>query len=154
MRENEVRDFHRRTTESLRHAVEYHVELKIDGVALAVQYVNGGFHRAATRGDGMQGDEISANARTIRTLPLRLRCPGDRPAEIEARGEVVMFKEDFLRLNEEREREGEKLFANPRNSTAGTLKLQDSSIVARRRLRLYMYSLLGDLPSSRHSRRR
>lgn len=142
--ETEVRDFHRRVCENLEtDSVEYHVELKIDGVALAVRYRDGVFERAATRGDGTQGDDISANARTIRSLPLRLR--GDRfPAQIEARGEVVMYKEDFLRLNEDREAAGEKLFANPRNSTAGTLKLQDSSIVASRGLHFFAYSLIGD----------
>lgn len=142
--EEEVRDFHRRVCENLEtDIVEYHVELKIDGVALAVRYRDGMFDRAATRGDGTQGDEISANARTIRSLPLRLR--GDSlPAHIEARGEVVMYKEDFLRLNEDREAAGEKLFANPRNSTAGTLKLQDSSVVASRGLHFFAYSLIGE----------
>ena len=142
--EAEMRDFHRRVCENLEtDMVEYHVELKIDGVALAVRYRDGMFDRAATRGDGTQGDEISANARTIRSLPLRLR--GDSlPAQIEARGEVVMYKEDFLRLNEDREAAGEKLFANPRNSTAGTLKLQDSSVVAGRGLHFFAYSLIGE----------
>ncbi|MBR9978807.1 MAG: NAD-dependent DNA ligase LigA [Bacteroidetes bacterium] len=148
--ETEVRDFHRRVTELLeKDSVEYHVELKIDGVALSVRYDNGVFQRAATRGDGMQGDEISANARTIRTLPLRLRCTDHTLEHLEVRGEVVMFKKDFVHLNEERESAGEKLFANPRNSTAGTLKLQHSSIVAQRRLRVFMYALIGDIPSVR-----
>ncbi len=145
--EDDVRDFHRRVVESLGvDAVDYHAELKIDGVALAVRYRDGLFERAATRGDGIQGDEVSTNARTIRSLPLRLRKVAALPTLIEARGEVVMYKEDFIRLNEDREAAGEKLFANPRNSTAGTLKLQDSSIVAQRNLRVYMYSLIGDVP--------
>jgi DNA ligase (NAD+) len=145
--EAEVRDFHRRICELLE--IEnpvYQVELKIDGVALAVRYREGVFERAATRGDGTQGDDISTNARTIRSLPLRLRGDAPFPALLEVRGEVVMFKEDFLRLNEHREASGEKLFANPRNSTAGTLKLQDSTLVAARRLRFFAYSLIGDVP--------
>jgi DNA ligase (NAD+) len=145
--ETDVREFHRRVIENLDvTAVAYHAELKVDGVALAVRYRDGRFERAATRGDGMQGDDISTNARTIRALPLRLRKDATPPSIIEARGEVVMFKEDFLRLNEDREASGEKLFANPRNSTAGTLKLQDSSIVAQRNLHVFMYSLIGDVP--------
>lgn len=140
--EQEVRDFHRRMTQELgREDFTYHVELKLDGVALSVRYSDGTFVLGATRGDGTQGDDITANVKTIRSLPLRLREEADPPAYLEARGEVLMYKEDFRRLNELREERGEKLFANPRNSTAGTLKLQDSSIVAQRRLHAYMYSL-------------
>jgi len=142
--EQEVRDFHRRVSDALGiDDAEYHVELKLDGVALSALYIDGVFNRAATRGDGIQGDDVSANARTIRMLPLRLR--GDAPARIEIRGEVVMYIDDFRELNEERERLGEKLFANPRNSAAGTLKLQDSSIVAQRNLRLFAYALVGNV---------
>ena len=145
--EADLRDFHRRVCENLEtESVEYFAELKIDGVALAVRYRDGVMEGAATRGDGTQGDDISANARTIRSLPLRLR--GDAPSTLEARGEVVMFKDDFLRLNESREAVGEKLFANPRNSTAGTLKLQDSSVVASRRLHFFAYTLIGEIPEA------
>ncbi|MFA6232559.1 MAG: NAD-dependent DNA ligase LigA [Bacteroidota bacterium] len=145
--ENDVREFHRRVMEILgTESVSYYVELKIDGVALAVRYREGVIERAATRGDGTQGDDISANARTIRSLPLRLRREAEFPASMEARGEVVMFKKDFLRMNEDRESAGEKIFANPRNSTAGTLKMQDSSIVAQRSLHVFMYSLIGNTP--------
>jgi DNA ligase (NAD+) len=145
--EEDVRDFHRRVTELLDvEYLRYHVELKLDGVALAVRYRDGDFERAATRGDGTQGDDISANARTIRSLPLRLRPETAPPPVLEVRGEVVMHKKDFAALNSEREKSGEKLFANPRNSTAGTLKMQDSSAVARRRLQAYMYSLIGAVP--------
>ncbi|MFZ1729278.1 MAG: NAD-dependent DNA ligase LigA [Bacteroidota bacterium] len=145
--ETDVRDFHARVVETLgTEKVTYHVELKIDGVALAVRYHHGAFERAATRGDGTQGDEISSNARTIRSLPLRLREEAEVPEAIEARGEVVMFKGDFTRMNQEREAAGEKLFANPRNSTAGTLKMQDSALVAQRNLHVYMYSLIGSVP--------
>lgn len=146
--EDEVRDFHRRVTELLSVSqLRYHVELKLDGVALSVRYRDGGFDRAATRGDGTQGDDISANARTIRSLPLRLRAENRVPESLEVRGEVVMHKKDFAALNREREDAGEKLFANPRNSTAGTLKMQDSAVVARRRLHAYMYGLIGSVAS-------
>lgn len=139
--EAEVRDFHRRVCETLGETdVDYHAEVKLDGVALSVRYVDGAFAVAATRGDGVRGDDISANARTIRSLPLLLRGDG-LPARFEARGEVVMYKADFLRMNEEREAAGEKPFANPRNSAAGTLKLQDSSIVAQRRLHALFYGI-------------
>ncbi|MCB2204311.1 NAD-dependent DNA ligase LigA [bacterium] len=148
--EEEVREFHHRVTQLLGvDALQYHVELKLDGVALAVRYEDGAFARAATRGDGTQGDDISANAKTIRSLPLRLRSDVDTPTQLEVRGEVVMHKDDFEALNRHREESGDKLFANPRNSTAGTLKLQDSSVVASRNLRAYMYSLIGDIPQVR-----
>lgn len=145
--EEDLRDFHRRVVEQLETTeVEYFAELKIDGVALSARYRDGVLERAATRGDGTQGDDISANARTIRSIPLRLQGQAPLPPLLEVRGEVVMYKEDFLRLNEGREAAGEKLFANPRNSTAGTLKLQDSSIVASRRLHFFAYTLIADLP--------
>jgi DNA ligase (NAD+) len=145
--EQDIRDFHRRVSEALgTDDVEYHAELKLDGVAISLRYSNGVLERAATRGDGVQGDDITPNVRTIRTLPLRAR--GEKhPGIFEVRGEVVMYKTDFARLNEEREANGEKLFANPRNSTAGTLKLQDSSIVAKRNLKSFVYSLSGEFAS-------
>ncbi|MDT8322779.1 MAG: NAD-dependent DNA ligase LigA [Bacteroidota bacterium] len=145
--EEDVRDFHRRVTSLLGvEKLRYHVELKIDGVALSVRYSDGNFERAATRGDGTRGDDISANARTIRSLPLGLRAEAAPPAALEVRGEVVMHKKDFAALNSERAAAGEKLFANPRNSTAGTLKMQDSALVARRRMYAYMYGLIGSVP--------
>jgi DNA ligase (NAD+) len=143
--EQDIRDFHKRVSEVLSaDDVEYHAELKLDGVAISLRYIDGVLERAATRGDGVQGDDITPNVRTIRTLPLRIRGE-DQPATIEVRGEVVMYKLDFARLNEEREANGDKLFANPRNSTAGTLKLQDSSVVAKRNLKSFVYSLSGDI---------
>ena len=138
---DEVRDFHRRVSEALeRDDIAYHAELKLDGVAISLRYRDGALERAATRGDGIQGDEITCNARTIRSLPLQVRG-GEAPAVFEVRGEVVMFKADFARINEEREAAGEKLFANPRNSAAGTLKMQDSAIVAKRNLHVFVYAL-------------
>ena len=140
----ELDSFHRRVLDAVgTENFDYHVELKLDGVALSVLYANGRLQRAATRGDGQEGDDITANARTIRTLPLRVRSEAQPPAMFEVRGEVVMLRDDFRRLNERREREGEKLFANPRNSTAGTLKMQDSRIVAERSLTMFAYAYLS-----------
>ena len=147
--EEELRDFDRRVLDAAgQTAVTYHAELKLDGVAVSVLYNDGILQRGATRGDGQQGDDITANIRTVRSLPLRLlNLPAGRTT-LEVRGEVFMLKEDFQRMNEERERLGEKLFANPRNSTAGTLKLQDSSVVASRRLNAFMYALVGGIDDS------
>ncbi len=121
--------------------VEYVCELKIDGVALSMLYEDSRLVRAVTRGDGVQGDDITANARTIGPIPLRLRAPG---IACEVRGEVYMLREDFAALNRQREAEGEPLFANARNATAGTLKLQDPRLVAARPLRFAAYWLRLD----------
>ena len=123
--------------------VEYVVELKIDGVALSLIYEDSRLLRAVTRGDGVQGDEVTNNARTIGAVPLRLREPG---VSCEVRGEVFMTSEDFADLNRRQQEAEQPLFANPRNSTAGTLKLQDPKVVAGRRLRYYAYwiDLAGD----------
>lgn len=118
---------------------EYVAELKFDGIAVSLTYENGLFVRGATRGDGVQGDDITPNIRTIRSIPLRLFDKDTSPKNIEVRGEVFMSKKGFERLNREQENKGEKLFANPRNSTAGTLKLQDSQIVAKRPLDFSAY---------------
>ncbi len=123
----------------------YILEHKFDGVSLSLHYENGLLVRGVTRGDGVQGDEITENAKTIRTVPLRLR--GDNfPAQLEIRGEVVIFKSDFDEMNAKREEEGEALYKNPRNTAAGTLKNQDSAIVASRRLTFFAYEVLTDRP--------
>ena len=133
----DVLDFDRRVRQSLPdEAVEYIFELKIDGVALSLMYQDSLLVRAVTRGDGIQGDEITANARTIPTIPLRLRQPG---VDCEIRGEVYMESSDFAALNAQRSAADEPLFANPRNSTAGSLKLQDPNLVAQRNLRFFAY---------------
>ena len=133
----DVEDFDRRVRQSLpAEAVEYVFELKIDGVALSLIYQDSLLVRAVTRGDGVQGDEITANARTIPTIPLRLRQPG---IDCEIRGEVYMESSDFDQLNAQRAADGEPLFANPRNSTAGSLKLQNPNLVAKRNLRFFAY---------------
>lgn len=142
----ELNDFHRRVKEALPEGekIEYVTELKIDGVAISLKYRNGLFVQGVTRGDGTRGDDITNNLRTIRSLPLRLtfREVNKKHFEnIEVRGEVYMNRDDFELLNREREKLGEKLFANPRNATAGTLKLQDPKLVAERPLNLFCYYL-------------
>jgi DNA ligase (NAD+) len=125
------------------------MELKYDGVAISLTYRNGELVRGSTRGDGEKGEDITANVRTVRSIPLRLQ--GNPPAELEARGEILMGRKEFDELNRQREDEGEEIFANPRNTTAGTLKLQDPKIVAKRRLQNYIYSLQAEvLPTRSH----
>ncbi len=146
--EEELIDFDRRVRENLPEGEwpEYVVEFKIDGASVSLNYVNGLLKTAATRGDGLTGEEITANVRTIRSVPLRLNVKKNTKYsldDIEVRGEVFMKIKDFEKLNRERETAGEKLFANPRNSTAGTLKLQDPSLVAQRSLNLFVYSLIS-----------
>ena len=138
----DVEDFDRRVRQSLPdEAVEYVFELKIDGVALSLTYQDSLLVRAVTRGDGVQGDEITANARTIPTIPLRLRQSG---INCEIRGEVYMESSDFAQLNAQRAANDEPLFANPRNSTAGSLKLQNSNLVAKRNLRFFAYWIYAE----------
>ena len=144
----DVEDFDRRVRQSLPdEAVEYVFELKIDGVALSLLYQDSLLVRAVTRGDGVQGDEITANARTIPTIPLRLRQPG---INCEIRGEVYMESSDFDQLNAQRAADDEPLFANPRNSTAGSLKLQDPNLVAKRNLRFFAYWIHAEDGSQTH----
>ncbi|MFM8178972.1 MAG: NAD-dependent DNA ligase LigA, partial [Candidatus Kapaibacterium sp.] len=125
----------------------YVVELKIDGVAVSLRYEGGLLVQAATRGDGLTGDDITANIRTMKNIPLRVDEKGCDPVllrSFEVRGEVFMNDAEFLRLNEERREQGEKVYANPRNTTAGTLKLLDAREVARRPLRFIAYYLRAD----------
>jgi DNA ligase (NAD+) len=143
--ETDVRDFDRRVRDALGSAAyRYVCELKFDGLAVSLVYQDGLLIRGATRGDGTQGDDITANIRTIRAIPLGLRERKHNLANIEVRGEVYMRRADFNRMNEERERAGEKLLINPRNTAAGTLKLQDPSTVAQRPLQFIAYSLRAD----------
>src|SRR5687767_4789817 len=125
-------------------AVPYVTELKIDGLSIALTYENGRLVRGATRGDGVRGEEVTANVRTIRAIPLSLRhAPEGR---IEIRGEVFLPRASFMRMNEEREAEGEPLFANPRNAAAGTMRNLDPALVARRRLSAFTYQLVAPGP--------
>ncbi len=143
--ENELTDFDRRVASLLRNEpYRYVAELKIDGVAISLRYENGVFVQGATRGDGVQGDEITSNLKTIRSIPLRSFDAKRRLRNFEVRGEIYMQKKDFEKMNEERELAGEKLFVNARNSTSGTLKLQDPKIVATRRLNMFSYFLRTD----------
>lgn len=130
-------------------ATEFVCELKFDGTAISLTYEDGRLTRAVTRGDGESGDDVTANVRTIGSIPLTLR--GDYPAEFEIRGEIFMPYASFDRLNAEREAAGEQLFANPRNAAAGTLKQQQSSIVAKRGLDCTLYQIASrELPFSTH----
>jgi DNA ligase (NAD+) len=132
--EAEVRAFDQRVHKALAgQTPRYVVEEKVDGVAVNLRYEKGSLVQAATRGDGSRGDEVTANVRTIAAIPLRL--PDSAPAIMEVRGEIFMTNAEFARLNQSREEAAEEVFANPRNSTAGTLKLLDPKIVAQRRLR-------------------
>jgi DNA ligase (NAD+) len=147
--EEEVRDFDRRVKSLVgKQPYEYVSELKFDGVAISLRYEHGIFVQGATRGDGVQGDEITQNLRTIRSIPLRLLGNQRESGPLEVRGEVYMRREDFRKMNEERELEGEKTFVNPRNSAAGTLKLQDPKIVAQRPLNFIAYYLLSQRNAS------
>ncbi len=149
--EEDLREFDKRVRKVLEGDFEYICEQKFDGVAISVTYRNGELVLGATRGDGTRGDDITQNIRTIRSLPLHLQA-GDYPAEFEVRGEAFMPFSVFKQLNAEREDIGEVLLANPRNATSGTLKMQDSGVVAKRRISCFMYSLLTQpLPFDTHS---
>lgn len=147
--EQELREFDQRVRKVVGDQVQYVCELKYDGTSISLTYVNGDLVQAVTRGDGVKGDDVTANVRTIRTIPLKLH--GDYPPEFEIRGEILMPFSVFNRLNEEKAEAGEPLFANPRNAAAGTLKLQNSSLVAKRHLDCYLYYIPGDLtPAPTH----
>ena len=148
--EEEVTDFYERVRKSLNEDFEICCEMKFDGTSISLTYENGKLVRAVTRGDGVKGDDVTNNVKTIRTIPLVLK--GDNyPKDFEIRGEILMPWEVFEKLNKEREAREEPLFANPRNAASGTLKLQNSSVVASRKLDAYLYYLLGDnLPCDGH----
>ena len=139
--EEEIRDFDRRVRSLLEQAdfFEYVCELKIDGVAMSLLYENGKLVRAATRGDGEQGDDVTNNVKTIRSIPLRLETNEQYLQNIEVRGEIYFNREDLYYLNKERQERGEAPFVNPRNAAAGSLKLQDAKAVARRPLKMFCY---------------
>lgn len=140
--EQELRDFDQRVRKVTGDQVEYVCELKYDGTSISLTYKNGELVQAVTRGDGVKGDDVTVNVRTIRTIPLRLQ--GDYPSEFEIRGEILMPFSVFNMLNQEKAEAGEPLFANPRNAAAGTLKLQNSAQVARRYLDCFLYYIPGD----------
>jgi DNA ligase (NAD+) len=148
--EEELLEFDGRVRKLIGDDYEYVAELKYDGVAIGLSYENGRLVQAVTRGDGVRGDVVTDNVRTIHSIPLVLMGK-NHPASFDIRGEIFMSHEGFRRLNEQRQETGEDVFANPRNATAGTLKLQNSSQVARRPLDCFLYHLLGEnLPYSSH----
>ncbi len=150
---DEVKDFLRRAEDGLGGAqCDIVGELKYDGTSISITYEHGRLVRAVTRGDGVQGDDVTANVITIRSVPLELPTGGDWPDRFEVRGEILLPWENFERINRERAFNEEPLFANPRNAAAGTLKLQNSAEVAKRGLDAVFYFLLGDnLPFATHS---
>ena len=144
----EVAEFVARVEKEIGRTI-YVMELKYDGVAISLSYKDGELVRGVTRGDGEKGDEITANVRTVRSIPLKLR--GDFPKELEARGEILFMRVQFDKLNAERAKSGEELYANPRNTAAGSLKQQDPKDVARRGLDNFIYTLQGEhLPTRSH----
>jgi len=159
--EDDLRDFDDRIRKAGLSEFEYVCELKYDGVSISLTYINGLLTQAVTRGDGEKGDDVTANVKTIRSIPLKLRGKGF-PDEFEIRGEIFLPKKEFIRINDELKsqliEEGygeeeifEKQFKNPRNAASGTLKMQDSKVVAGRRLDCYLYAVLGkDLPFETH----
>lgn len=148
--EGEIREWYDRAVKGLDgERPEVVCELKFDGVSISLWYDDGQLTKAVTRGDGTQGDDVTANVRTIRSIPLTLR--GNYPKRLEMRGEVLMPWPVFDRLNHEREMQEEPLFANPRNATSGTIKQQNSAVVAKRQLDAFLYFVLGEqLPCATH----
>ena len=167
--EGEVADFYNRVAKALNAPFEIVCELKYDGTSISLTYENGALVRAVTRGDGEKGDDVTANVRTIRTIPLKLKRANsgtlfpsvinsstgsvtEFPNKFEIRGEILMPWKVFESLNKEREAQGEALFANPRNAASGSLKLQNATEVAKRKLDAYLYYMLGEnLPAGTHS---
>lgn len=147
--QEEIIDWENRVKKTAPGELRYVCELKYDGVAIGIRYENGSFNRAVTRGDGTQGEDVSTNVKTIKSIPLQLK--GDHPKTFEIRGEIFFPLDKFNELNQMREELGEDLFANPRNTASGTLKLQDSSVVATRGLDCFLYGVYGDdLPADGH----
>lgn len=150
--QEEIQDWAKRAIELAGKPIEFVMELKYDGVAIALWYKNGQLEKAVTRGDGSVGEDVTTNVRTISSIPLQLK--GDFPDEFEIRGEIFMPKSVFQKLNEERAEAGEELYANPRNTAAGTLKQQDSKAVAKRKLDCFLYFVLNSQSNiSTHSER-
>ena len=143
--EDEFLDFDERVRKGLKAVaddqIEYVVELKIDGVSISLTYSEGKLNRGVTRGDGVQGDDVTPIIHAIASVPNKLKSTASLPSELEVRGEIFMKRSDFAKLNESRQEEGLNVFANPRNATAGSLKLLESEIVAQRRLQFYGHSV-------------
>jgi DNA ligase (NAD+) len=147
--EGELRDFFKRVEKALGHETAFVCELKYDGTAISLTYEQGRLVSGITRGDGVTGDDVTTNVKTIKSIPLQLT--GEFPEVFEVRGEIFMPRPGFDKLNADRVKSGEMPFANPRNAAAGSLKIQNSSIVAKRPLECYLYQLMGEvLPSDSH----
>lgn len=148
--EEELSDFDDRLKKALGTEAEYVCELKYDGVAIGLTYIDGTLVQAVTRGDGERGDDVTTNVKTIKSIPLKLRGH-NYPKEFEIRGEIFMSRNVFDEINKEREEISEALLANPRNAAAGTLKMQDSAVVAKRNLDCFLYFMIGEgLPHNNH----
>ncbi|GAB5418630.1 MAG: NAD-dependent DNA ligase LigA [Crocinitomicaceae bacterium] len=139
--QEEIQEWVTRISKVAEGELEFVCELKYDGVAIGIQYLNGVLHQAVTRGDGSQGENVTTNVKTIRTIPLRLQ--GDYPSDFEIRGEIFFPLDNFHKLNVSRREAGEAEFANPRNTASGTLKMQDSQVVAGRGLDCFLYGIYG-----------
>ena len=142
---DELKEFHQQVVKGLENVssedIEYFVELKFDGLAVTLTYENGVFIQGATRGNGKEGEDITANLRTIKSIPLNISTDKEKYGTLEVRGEVFMRRESFRELNKSREADGEAPFANPRNAAAGSLRLLDSSITAKRKLDIFVYGM-------------
>jgi DNA ligase (NAD+) len=146
----ELDEFDQKIKRLISRHYSYVCELKYDGVAIGLRYVNGRLVQAVTRGDGTSGDDVTANVRTIRSIPLSLHAK-DIPAEFEVRGEIIMPHKSFVALNKQKSENEEPLFANPRNAASGSLKLQDSALVAKRNLDCFVHGIMGEeLPFASH----
>jgi DNA ligase (NAD+) len=141
----EIIEWEARIKKTIEHDIEYVCELKYDGVAIGIRYLNGVFHSAVTRGDGSRGELVSSNVKTIKSVPLTLQ--GEVPSDFEIRGEIFLPLQEFERLNKERAKEKLALYANPRNTASGTLKLQDSKVVSKRNLDCYLYGMYEERSS-------
>ena len=139
----ELKDFDSRIKKLLNtdEEIEYTVEPKYDGLAMELSYRKGLFYRAATRGDGYEGEDVTQNIKTIKAIPLKIEGSGKIPEEIDIRGEVYMNLDEFEKLNKQRERSGEQLFANPRNAAAGSVRQLDPAVTASRKLYLACYGI-------------
>lgn len=146
--QEEIQEWVTRISKVAEGELEFVCELKYDGVAIGIQYLDGVLHQAVTRGDGAQGENVTTNVKTIRTIPLRLQ--GDYPSDFEIRGEIFFPLDNFHRLNASRREEGEQEFANPRNTASGTLKMQDSQVVASRGLDCFLYGIYGTTLENGH----
>ena len=139
---DDLLDWEKRIKKMVDGAINYTCELKYDGASISLTYENGSLLRAVTRGDGTQGDEVTANIKTIKSVPLQLK--GDFPQKFDIRGEIILPFEGFIKMNQERLEAGEELYRNPRNTASGSLKLQDSAEVAKRPLECLLYSIKGN----------